>query len=368
MGNLIEKIKGEGTESVRCLEHFCDVIYTMYQGNNADIKAEYDNVRRILEKDIIEKKEVLILVSKASEWKYIENVWKKYKEEQDTEVDVAVLPYFYKEYDGSIKKEVNELGNFTTDIGAIDLAQYDIALHHPDIIYIQNPFDNENKAIGIEKKYYSDRCCTNKLVYIQSFTLEEFNSSNEREYKNMGCFCTVPGVVNSDEVYVQSENMRNMYIKKLTEFAGKETENIWKDKIYVKPDWMKNEGHNVVKGNGKIKILFYTSISGLMQNSEIAAGKIKNVLDVFKQYSDKIEVIWCVQSLVDTVMEDINRNLSEQINTIRDKYRIEEIGHICSDRDKDILNSCDAYYGDISSVVQEYRNADKPVMIMNYEV
>lgn len=53
MGNLIEKIKGEGTESVRCLEHFCDVIYTMYQGNNADIKAEYDNVRRILEKDII---------------------------------------------------------------------------------------------------------------------------------------------------------------------------------------------------------------------------------------------------------------------------------------------------------------------------
>ena len=83
---------------------------------------------------------------------------------------------------------------------------------------------------------------------------------------------------------------------------------------------------------------------------------------------DRIEVIWCVQSLVDTVMEDINRNLSEQINTIRDKYRIEEIGHICSDRDKDILNSCDAYYGDISSVVQEYRNADKPVMIMNYEV
>ena len=54
--------------------------------------------------------------------------------------------------DGTDKKEVNELGNFTTDIGAIDLAQYDIALHHPDIIYTQNPFDNENKAIGIEKK------------------------------------------------------------------------------------------------------------------------------------------------------------------------------------------------------------------------
>ena len=60
------------------------------------------------------------------------------------------------------------------------------------------------------------------------------------------------------------------------------------------------------------------------------------------------------------------RYLKDYLDNI--ERQIEEIGHICSDRDKDILNSCDAYYGDISSVVQEYRNADKPVMIMNYEV
>ncbi len=78
-------------------------------------------------------------MSKASEWKYIENVWKKHKEERDTEIVVAVVPYYYKEYYGSIKKEVNELDKFATDIGAIDSAQYDMELHHPDIIYIQNP-------------------------------------------------------------------------------------------------------------------------------------------------------------------------------------------------------------------------------------
>lgn len=45
---------------------------------------------------------------------------------------------------------------------------------------------------------------------------------------------------NADMAYVQSYNMRNMYIKKLTKFAGKETENIWNDKIYAKPEWMTN--------------------------------------------------------------------------------------------------------------------------------
>ena len=162
--------------------------------------------------------------------------------------------------------------------------------------------------------------------------------------------------------------MRNMYIKKLTEFAGKETESIWNDKIHAKPEWMMNKEHCIANGNGKKKILFYTSISGLMQNSEIAAGKIKNVLDIFKQYSGQIEVVWCVQSLVDTVMEDIDKKLYEQIIAIRNQYNIEQIGHVCSDRDKDMLNSCDAYYGDTSSIVQDYRNAGKPVMIMDYEI
>lgn len=370
MGGLIEKVKGEGTESVGSLEKFCDVIYEIYQGNDVDIEYEFNKVRKIIEKNIVEKKEILILVSKASEWKYIENVWKKHKEEKDTEVFVVVVPYYYKEYDGSVKKEVNEWDKFTTDIGTINSAQFDMELHHPDIIYIQNPFDNENKAIGINRRYYSDRLkhCTDKLVYIQSFELEEFNEFNEREYKNMESFCTVPGVINADEIYVQSDNMRNMYIKKLTEFAGKETENIWNDKIYVKPEWMTNKEHCIANGNGKKKILFYTSISGLMQNSEIAAGKIRNVLDIFKQYSGQIEVVWCVQSLVDTVMKDIDNKLYEQIIAIRNEYKIEQIGHVCSDRDKDMLSSCDAYYGDTSSIVQDYRNAGRPVMIMDYEI
>ena len=33
-----------------------------------------------------------------------------------------------------------------------------------------------------------------------------------------------------------------------------------------------------------------------------------------------------------------------------------------------MLNSCDAYYGDTSSIVQDYRNAGKPVMIMDYDI
>ena len=44
---------------------------------------------------------------------------------------------------------------------------------------------------------------------------------------------------------------------------------------------------------------------------------------------------------------------------------VEKIGHMCSDKDKGILDSCDAYYGDTSSIVQWYRNDGKPVRIIS---
>ena len=49
-------------------------------------------------------------------------------------------------------------------------------------------------------------------------------------------------------------------------------------------------------------------------------------------------------------------------------YIIEKIGYVCNDKDKKSLSSCDAYYGDTSPIVQEYRNEGKPVMIMDYMV
>ena len=209
---------------------------------------------------------------------------------------------------------------------------------------------------------------TDKLVYVQSFQLEEFSSNDERAYKNMSSYCTVPGVVNADEVYVQSDNMREIYIKKLTEFAGDNTEDIWRKKICVKPEWMNDKKETTSHVGGKKRILFYTSISGIMQNQDEAVEKIERVLELFKQYSEEIEVIWCVQELVDTVLPSLNGKLYECLKDIRNNYIIEKIVHVCNDKDKELLYSCDAYYGDPSPVVQAYRNDEKPVMIMDYMV
>ena len=62
------------------------------------------------------------------------------------------------------------------------------------------------------------------------------------------------------------------------------------------------------------------------------------------------------------------REQMDELKKLEQRLLIEEIGHICSEKDVKELFSCDAYYGDTSPIIQEFRNAGKPVMIMDYRV
>ena len=120
-GNLIEQIKGENTQSVKCIEKFCDTLYMVYQGNTYDITGEFDNLNSVIENEIIMRKEIVIMPYRAADWSYVKNIWEQAEKNPETDVIVAVLPYYYKEYDGSVKEYVNELNDFPEEINAIDI-------------------------------------------------------------------------------------------------------------------------------------------------------------------------------------------------------------------------------------------------------
>jgi hypothetical protein len=52
-----------------------------------------------------------------------------------------------------------------------------------------------------------------------------------RAYKWMKEYVTMPGVVYADKVIVQSENIKKLYVKKLTEFLGEDLQKEWDNKI-----------------------------------------------------------------------------------------------------------------------------------------
>ena len=260
MGTLIETVKGEGTQTVKQLEDLCELIYecSVVLGQLEDISANLEKLQstiidteRMLQAEILSCKEAVIYIEKAEHWKYIEWYWKKLCMTENTDINIVPIPYYYKKYDGIcyasknefgeieqyVKKSIEKLTNegITSYTNIVDYRMFDIRMHHPWQIIIQNPYDEWNQAISLPEEFYSRnlQLYTENLVYIVPFHVEEFTKSNGREYHNMKYYCTVPGVVRADVVYVQSSNMREVYIQKLTDFAGLETKEIWEKKIAV---------------------------------------------------------------------------------------------------------------------------------------
>ena len=114
--------------------------------------------------------------------------------------------------------------------------EYDFEAHHPDMIYIHNPYDDLNFVTSVPPFFFSENLkkYTDKLVYIPYFTLEEIKPDEDERIEGMKHFVTTSGVFNADKVIVQSEDMKQVYIKVLLEATNNNSEaarKYWDDKI-----------------------------------------------------------------------------------------------------------------------------------------
>lgn len=389
IGSLIENIKGEGTETVTSLEQLCEAIYQMSIGTSGmDVKEYIDKSKKTFEREILCRKEVVFIVHKSEEWKYVQWYFNNTKNVEKMDAYIVAVPYYYKKYDGTcydakyelekIKQVVRSFNG--TDENVVDNEQFDIALHHPDIIVIQNPCDEWNNTITLAKDYYSSTLqkLTDKLVYIQSFKVEEFIEESYREWHNMKYYCTMPGVVRADEVYVQSESMRRLYIKKLTEFTKENMRGVWENKIYNVKLYMKenNRSANFTRNiNDELlyrkKIAFYVQIGSIIEYGVQMIKKLESVIEVFAGNKNIVEIVWVCDKEHEVYLRNYNEKLAAAYMRIKERILRENIGKCIYREENDvakIVRMCDAYYGSEGRIGLEFMLAKKPGIIMNADM
>lgn len=364
LGTLLEQMLGEGTEVVHLLEQYCEALYQLYEvfaaagewncviegrgrrndlpvGLMEQLEALQEKISSELEM-IIARKTVLFLPVLAKDWGGLHSLWQAAVKEVSCDVYVVPLPYFYKDYDGSPKEILCDWAEFPEEVCTLDYklltAEY-LEMLHPEMIIIQNPYDAWNPVFSVPELFYAEniRKYTDELVYVPSFAVEEYSKENARAYSNMKYYVTMPGVVYADKVIVQSENMKQLYIEKLVEFAGEETRTAWKQRIEALrlPVQDKRKTNcDTAQVKRKKKILYGISRGTYLEDPQAAERKIQRNLEIFEQYEDQIEVT-------------ILRFPEDEMCAVEDY---------------------DAYYGDPMPIVVEFTQAGKPVMIQNIEV
>ena len=403
VGNEIEQQYGDtGEDTVHLLEAYCENLYEM--SSKLEDVASCRKLGKKIQKQLVQirnsikynlpedKKEVVFLPYKASMWDSLESVWRAADADPSCDAYVIPIPYFDKNPDGSFREEHYEGDLYPKDVPVTRYDEYDLEAHHPDVIYIHNPYDECNHVTSVHPYFYSKnlRNYTNKLVYIPYFILGEIEPDNQAAIDGMKHFCFTPGTIYADQVVVQSENMRQIYINEYLKAAKEmglpgehvdrkflekkflgtgspkldKVQNTKKEDLEIPVEWLKI----IEKPDGGLKkIVFYnTSVSALLQHSEKMLKKMESVFEIFKEKKDEVALLWRPHPLIQATIESMRPQLWEAYQNIRDRY-IEEGWGIYDDSaelDRAVVLS-DAYYGDPSSVVQLCREKGMLVMVQN---
>lgn len=209
-------------------------------------------VQKKTEENIIRPKEVVFLPFKAEGWKNLKSLYEHYRKMPGVRVYIAPIPYYRKDAWFDPEKtpvyEGEEIRNIVMGSAGTDTAERDgmsqeilpytalnLAVHTPDVVVTQNPYDEFGIGFTVDPVYYSAllQKQAGEVIYVPWFETDEIVPEHGAAWSIACEYIDMPGVIRADTVLVPSEHMREVYIGKLTDFAGESTRKRWEKTVRV---------------------------------------------------------------------------------------------------------------------------------------
>ncbi len=383
VGNTIESIVGEGTDTVTAIENLCEQLYLLCTDEtDGAFKKHLKTSRELLIKiihgikyELLDAKlEILFLPYKASMWTALESIWKAAIGYDECNVTVMPLPY-YKLYMKDEKAEFAYEGNeFPEDVPVVHYTEYDIEKMRPDMIFIHNPYDATNTLTRIPDQYHSVNLKkhTGMLVY--------------SPYANFGAFnpvthpfmCQTNALQYVDYVITQSKKVAKLYSdagvdkEKLLTFGSPKADaivNKLKDKQPLPEEWERK-----LKERKVFLINVSLSFLAMWRNRENKKEKpaqysfgmliIKSILTDIS-HRKEFGLIWRPHPLFKDMLR--SRGLTIESEFIEQMEQlIEESENMVIDKNADYVPAfqrSDAFYTTYTSMIPEYMITGKPIAL-----
>jgi len=309
-----------------------------------------------------------------------ESVWVAANADPKCDAYLIPIPYFDLNPDGSVGDMHYEGGMYPDYIPITDWQAYKLEERHPDIIFIHNPYDGNNKVTSVHPDYYAKKLkgFTKLLVYIPYFVCIDNISEH---------FCINAATLYADRVIVQSDKVRRTYIRVFKEFEKEHnckgrfgnTEKKFialgspkfdatlltkRENCKIPIEWEKF----LIKPDGSYKkvVLYNTGITGLLNGKEEVLQKMENVFTFFKKRDDAV-LLWRPHPLNESTCTAMKPQFLKEYLSLAENYKRQNCGIYddTTDLHRAIAVS-DAYYGDWSSLVALFQFAGKPVIIQNH--
>lgn len=382
IGTSIEQLCGEGTRTVTMLEKLCEDIFTVSQqlenGVGAAVTCLHETID-IFNEELPSKKEIVFLPCSPDLWNGFDYLYRQLLSEKVCSITVIPIPWYDKASDGSISGDAAhyDTEGYPEYVKLTSFSSYDFTGIHPDVIYIQNIFDNNNLGSSVHPAFYTAKLkeLCDELIFIPPYVFAEPNVKSNEQVEKLSEYLCFPAIDNVDKIILQSDNMKEAMIKLLTG----EAESEYKEKLEAKIISVNHpkissiqeliENETTKPSNDKKVILYCNSIPTMLENSSKLVYKIKNSFEIFKENSANIDLIWRPHPMILEVVDQLRPEISNSFRELIDYFNNEGIGTIDTNPDPtSSIALADAYYGDPGSVMELFKLTGKPIMIENPDI
>ena len=372
VGTSIEEEQGEGFLPVKHLEDYCELVYDIHEHlltgaavnvfqERKRLTEQYAAIKNSYDNDIKRRQEILFVPVHGKDWDYVVPLYERYTSAEDT--DVYVMPAVFAERadDGSMLTEQDDYDSFPDSLPLVRQEDFDLSMHHPDVIVIQNPFDEYESGFTVHPFFYAANLYkyTEKLVYCQSFNIDDIAADDEKALVNALKFVVTPGVMLSDEIYVPNENMKSVYVKLLSSLEGY-NEKEWDGKIRILPV---QDGDRKKPNEGKPFLLFHVG-DGDYITYEKVFEKIKHSMELFAEAKEKLDIVWVEETTTVNNIKLQSHKSYEEYEVVKKEFADSGIGTmITMDEAMTLIPDAAGYYGSAGYLMNLCVRAGIPTMV-----
>lgn len=380
VGTALEGEQGEGLETIKCLEEYCEQTYQLYEqllsGGYPDVSQEYQKlsemhgrIRDSYFREVKQRREVMFFPFRHKEWSKMLPLYRKMLAEPDTEVYVVPIPYYEKNADGSLGKEYFDLEQYSFDLPLLDYRKIDFEHRHPNAMVIQNPYDSFDTAISVHPFFYAANLkkYTDQLIYLPYLEPEKVDPEDEKAGANLPLYVITPGVIHADKVVLPSEQIKKDYMDALLTVIGEGTEENWQSRIVVEDFHFDIESEceqNRQTSDNRKCLLFFDSFSDYYAHGETALKKLEQILATFEQAKDSLRVIWILENTFEENIKTLCSQLYPDYRRLKEYFLREGIGECRTlEQVAGAIEESDAYYGSGGYAMNLAVRKGIPVMI-----
>ena len=153
--------------------------YEAFKQQKNTVRTARSILRQVNDENNTDKKTVVFMPYKSKYWENMEALWKEYSDNDEYNVVVIPLPYYYKNFDGTADY-CEDKGTYPDYVELTTYENYRFEQMNPEKIIIQNPYDEFNMTVTVHPAFYSRNLAihTDELIYMPYFKTEEIDEND----------------------------------------------------------------------------------------------------------------------------------------------------------------------------------------------